>query len=369
MALFVITLIRVHNCIMVITAERNERPQRDGHFIIPGLNLSSLDTFTMCGRFNIYQFIVHNEVDRGKYLYKDRSELYQGIFPGFGTYSLVNCDEWFCSRITPADRKWKHVYVWTWHFDKLKLFPTSLKPDTWNSFCKKVNSTSVVIKLNGETFITHKENKNNSCSAYYYDNYRFMNDPDGKATPMYGAMTDLNVWDRIHSDEESENWMNCISQVEGNVVSWQKSSQHIELTGLKKINDSLKNICFPNKSPRLMVGNEALNFVETLNFCNNKIGSMVVISSKETALKVKNTLELYNPDLFYVFTGHTDIEVEGRWVVHGTQQKMAWENWRPGEPNNWGDNEDCAVMLSDHLKLNDYPCTGEPVPVCNLAEV
>ena len=62
--------LRVHICIEVITSERNERPQRDGHFVIPGLNLSSLGTFTMCGRFNIYQFIVHSEVDSGKYYYK-----------------------------------------------------------------------------------------------------------------------------------------------------------------------------------------------------------------------------------------------------------------------------------------------------------
>ena len=62
--------LRVHICIEVITSERNERPQRDGHFVIPGLNLSSLGTFTMCGRFNIYQFIVHSERDSGKYYYK-----------------------------------------------------------------------------------------------------------------------------------------------------------------------------------------------------------------------------------------------------------------------------------------------------------
>ena len=360
--------LRVHICIEVITSERNERPQRDGHFVIPGLNLSSLGTFTMCGRFNIYQFIVHSEVDSGKYQYKERPELLQGIFPGFYIYSLVHCDGWFCNHITPADRKWKHVYVATWLFGQQKVFPTSLKPDTWNSFCLKVNSTSAVINLNGETFITHKDDKCNSCFSYSYDNYRFMNHPYYKATPMYGAMTDLNVWDKILSDAESELWLNSTNQTEGNFFSWQNSSQHIELTGLKKINDSLDNICYQNKSSHLVVGNEALNFEETLNYCNKKMGSMIVISSKETALEVNKTLELFAPNSWWVYSGHTDIEEEGRWVVHGTQQEKAWGNWKPGEPNNDG-NQDCAVMDRYDLKYDDDTCMTKRVPVCNLAEV
>ena len=269
--LFLVSLIifsfPLHKCIEVITSERDERPQRDGHFAIPGLNLSSLDTFTMCGRFNIYQFIVHSEVDSGKYQYKEWTELYQGIFPGLGTYSLVHCDdELFCPRITPADKKWKHVYVWTHFFGQFKVLATSsLKPDTWNSLCLRVNSTSAVINLNAETFITHKDDNSNcnNCSAYFYDVYRFMNDPYYKnynndpyytASPMYGAITDINVWDRI--DDESENWMNCTTQGEreGKVFSWQNSSQHIQLTRLKKVTASLDNICYPDQSSHLIGG-------------------------------------------------------------------------------------------------------------------
>ena len=218
----VITLIPFHNCIMVITSERNERPQRDAHFIIPGLNLSSLDTFTMCGRFNIYQFIVHSEVDSGKYQYKERHELIQGIFPGFTTYSLVHCDDNFCPLITPADMKWKHVYVFLWLYEQYKAYPISLKPNTWNSFCLKVNSTSAVINLNGKAFITNTDYRGSSAYPYPY-NYRLMNDPI-EASPMYGAMTDINVWDKILSDAESELWKNCTIKTiktEGNVFSWQ----------------------------------------------------------------------------------------------------------------------------------------------------
>ena len=96
---------------------------------------------------------------------------------------------------------------------------------------------------------------------------------------------------------------------------------------------------------------------------------MVVISSMETAHVVNKTLELFAPDSPKVYTGHTDIEVEGRWVVHGTQQEMAWENWGPGQPDNFGGNDDCAGMDRYDLKFNDDPCMTRQVPVCKLAEV
>ena len=243
------------------------------------------------------------------------------------------------------------------------MFPSSLKPDTWNSFCLKVNSTRAVINLNGETFIIHKD-ECSSFSAYSDSNsYIFMN---SEASPMYGAITDLNVWNMILSDDESENWMNCTSQREGNVFSWQNSSQHIELTGLKKVSDSSDNTCL-DKTSHLIVGKEIFNFEGTLNYCN-KVGNLVVISSKEIAHKVNKTLELFAPDSYFVYTGHTDIEEEGRWVVHGTQQEMAWNNWAPGRPNDLGD---CAIMETSSFRLYDdrADCQRLSTPVCNLTEV
>ena len=84
-----------HHCILIIESEQNEFPQPDAHFVIQNLTktLNNLDNFTMCGRFNIYQFKVGNtSVVNGKYEYNTSLDLMQGIFPGFGTLSLVFCD-------------------------------------------------------------------------------------------------------------------------------------------------------------------------------------------------------------------------------------------------------------------------------------
>ena len=201
----------VHNCLEIITSERHERPQRSAHFVIPGLNLSSLDTFTMCGRFKTYQFMVHSEVVNGEYRYKEGSEMFQGIVPGLSTYSHVHCDKTCPSIHAAANMKLKHVYVVTYLFGKSKVAKTSLKSNTWNSFSLKANNTSANLKLNGESFITHKYYEG-SFPYSTYDNYRFMNDPYFKTSPIYGAIADLNIWDRILPDDESELLMNCTNQ-------------------------------------------------------------------------------------------------------------------------------------------------------------
>ena len=96
---------------------------------------------------------------------------------------------------------------------------------------------------------------------------------------------------------------------------------------------------------------------------------MAVISSKEAAQEVNKTLASYGLESQDVFTGYTDFEVEGEWVVHGTQQQMTWGIWKRGQPNNWGGSQNCAVMSRSSFELNDVTCNQPLIPVCILAEV
>ena len=98
------------------------------------------------------------------------------------------------------------------------------------------------------------------------------------------------------------------------------------------------------------------------------IGSMLEISSKETAVEVNKTLELYAQDSQWVYTGYTDIEEEGHWVIHNTDKELNWQNWIPGKPDNFG-NADCATMDTFNFKISDNSCQKQFIPVCNIAEV
>ena len=55
--------------------------------------------------------------------------------------------------------------------------------------------------------------------------------------------------------------------------------------------------------------------------------------------------------------GANDQEVEGDWRW-GDGSAVTAEMWRDGEPNDSGNNEDCAAVIVSEsvVKMNDYPC-------------
>ena len=376
----VITLIPVHNCIMVITSEKNERPQLDGHFVIPGLNLSSLDTFTMCGRFNIYQFFVETSESVVNGNIKTLFHIMQGIFPGFGTFSLIrkSCirNDTLCIDLKNqliTQWAWKHIFAWTYFYGNLKATPTILVPNAWNSFCMNLNKTSLTIKVNKFPPIV-LSNDNDSMPFLFSGNFVFMNieRPEyhhNMISPMFGAFTDLNVWNTILSKEDEDSWIKCQFEKEGNVISWKEYGQHVQMTGLKIVNESLKNIC-PKEFRHLIVASGNKDFYDTVNYCN-KFGSIADISNMDSINEVANILEPYNDVDVRVFTGYTDLEVEGEWIHYNSRKKLALvENWYPGEPNSWGGNEDCITIYKASLKFNDDSCFEKrSMQVCSMYEV
>ena len=184
-------------------------------------------------------------------------------------------------------------------------------------------------------------------------------------SPMYGAFTDINIWDDMLSNDEIDDWIDCKNKKGGNIINWQNISQSIRLTGLHFVNDSIGNIC-PKKFVHLLVTNEYRNFYETVDFCN-KFGKMAEISSGKAAHAIDMVMESYHYSR--LFTGYTDLDVKGNWVLHGTDKKLKWDNWEPGEPNNWGGDEHCVVMYTT-LTLNDDSCSKKRIAqVCDVNEV
>ena len=369
------------NCIVVITSERNEKPQPDAHFILPGLNLSSLENFTMCGRFNIYQFFVETNESIVDGKIKSLHNVMQGVFPGFGTFSLIrtNCmnnqtlKDTICTDLKHSldmQWKWKHIFAWTDLHGTLNAFPTTLIPNEWNSFCMKVSKTNSVIRVNKTPPIVLR-NDNYSIPFLSFDNFVFMNLERPRhhqdfLAPMYGAFTDLNVWNITLSQEDEDNWMECQLEKEGNIISWKEFGSHVQMTGLKRVNEPLESVC-PKEFNHLIVANGNRDFLDTINYCN-KFGSIAEISNMKAVKEVANALQNYSE--FRVFTGYTDLEVEGEWVFHNTRRKLLWKNWHPNEPNSWGGNEDCITLYKTSLKFNDDSCSKKrSIQVCNMYEV
>ena len=67
------------------------------------------------------------------------------------------------------------------------------------------------------------------------------------------------------------------------------------------------------------------------------------------------------------FAGFSDEATETVWV-DPAGNSLNWDNWQPGEPNNFGDDEDCAVVVpGTKMIFNDFTCSiRRPCSTCQL---
>ena len=90
-----------------------------------------------------------------------------------------------------------------------------------------------------------------------------MNSPWWKWKPHHGAMTDVNIWDRILSEQEQSDWMFCKTETGGNVVSWE--SAQLNITGLNTDLVNREETCpGPQNITHLMAFNTKLNFHDSI---------------------------------------------------------------------------------------------------------
>ena len=62
-----------------------------------------------------------------------------------------------------------------------------------------------------------------------------------------------------------------------------------------------------------------------------------------------------------IWIGCNDLNQEGRFVWVHNNQPIVFSNWKPGEPNNNGGNEDCCMMgyyTHGADQWNDWQCNN-----------
>ena len=100
--------------------------------------------------------------------------------------------------------------------------------------------------------------------------------------PHHGALTDVNIWDRILPEQEQSDWMFCKTETGGNVVSWE--SAQLNITGLNTDLISREETCPGPQNIRhfMIVFTRQLNFFDSVKFCRKLGGQMAVATDKET---------------------------------------------------------------------------------------
>ena len=131
-----------------------------------------------------------------------------------------------------------------------------------------------------------------------------MNSPWG--TSHHGAMTDLNIWDRILTEQEQSDWMFCKTEAgAGNLVSWQ--SAHLNITGLFTDLIEREETCPAAQIiPQIMAFNTKLNFYDSQMFCKKMEGQLAVATNQETSDLMKETFSNFCPRERYFYSGYTD---------------------------------------------------------------
>ena len=109
------------------------------------------------------------------------------------------------------------------------------------------------------------------------------------------------------------------------------------------------------------VSKNHLNWHEAKTECRNQGGRLAdprnKIENGEISRLVGNR---------YAWIGSNDLRKEGKWTTLDNRP-LPFAPWLPGEPNNWGGNEDCAVIVGSRQgKWNDGNCSGRGLYVCEV---
>ncbi|KAL4238855.1 hypothetical protein ACF0H5_003562 [Mactra antiquata] len=109
------------------------------------------------------------------------------------------------------------------------------------------------------------------------------------------------------------------------------------------------------------------SFMDAEQYCNQHNGRLVQFETKEEIAFVKNFISYEKETSWWI--GLTDGDVEGQWLWYRTDAAPEVTDWSTGEPNNYGNGEDCVEyrQVNGHWGWNDVPCG--PVRASAICEI
>ncbi|CAL1533137.1 unnamed protein product [Lymnaea stagnalis] len=90
--------------------------------------------------------------------------------------------------------------------------------------------------------------------------------------------------------------------------------------------------------------------------CEAICGYLVEVDSQEEEDQVRSIMEMY--DTAGLLIAGTDKYEEGVWEIARDRSPVNYLNWHSGEPNDYGQNEDCMCFIKGYGGLYDCPCTA-----------
>ena len=165
--------------------------------------------------------------------------------------------------------------------NKFFVFP-AWKARVWQSFCLMFNNTHYEIFLNGEAIVSQNE------KATFWgkiSDIKFFSHKHNDKNGFFGALTDLNVWNRSLSNQEVKDFSSC-QGLKGNHVPWSLGS--VQYHNMLEEDLDMAEICQPVRGS-LIIGSSRtyLSLAETQGFCAAALGGRIAVADSRDQFEAK----------------------------------------------------------------------------------
>ena len=328
-------------------------------------SLASQDTVTMCFRINVYQFTYHgNNKAKWNILRSGSDLLIAYLMTNENVYARSHAgDLWQNGNILLMDKSGTPVKV-DW------------MPGTWNSICLRLcaSCNQSQVWFNGETILSNQHysghHKTDNSNIQVMGRYFPANGQveAGYWFSVFGAMTDVNIWNRGLSQSEVEQWSRCELGAGGNLLDW--TTAQWKAVGLLDNEVDLIEICNKKKTRKnnhYMAFQNKMDFHSTEEFCHALGGEMAVASDNATMQKMLYAIRSMQQRQKYArfYMGFTDRQNEGVWLDIYNKRELSQVHWGENQPDNWA-NQDCLTFLEESPEKYDDKCNVKLNPVCRV---
>ena len=332
-----------------------------GRAEVANSSLKGYEEFTLCARVLTHQFRTVDQ--RAAFISLVDSPLlaYSVGLPQYRESSL------FLSLKMGDAWRYKRVFAWYQHdFRGFDFFPV-WQPGHWNSVCISVSKkrTSITFNVNGKKVggtnrLDHRDLIDRHPGNVFLMNSKNMN------TPSDGAISDVNIWGRVLSEQEMKDWEHCRDDPGGAVISWQTAEINTENLLVSHLDR--EEMCLKNRTGKTYSRfNKKRNFHQTEKFCANVGGRQFTVHQQSyREISSVNDKEMFKDCAPFFFTGFQ--MKDNTWIDVNNGESLTWGNWIDGDPQ---DNKrfDCILQLFDTGKIFNSFCADSSVcPICQMEE-
>ena len=351
-----VSLLTVVRAIRVLSTDRGQTEDKRGYAEMYNSSLKEYEEFSLCGRFLTHQF---------------RTQHSRQIVIAFENIYII-------AATIPSSRykeKNKEKYGNSWTYKKVfgmtdigranSLYFPSWPPGVWTSVCVTASKlrSFVEVNINGEIVVSTGDYEGHFQK--YERNIFLMNTLD-RFRPSHGAITDVNVWRRILTEEEVTDWQHCRGEPEGAVITWHTA--HLNITDLNIADVDRNETCL--RTGTSYVGYTLKkSFRDTLKFCENLGGKFAVSRDQQSLNEISTVLSSNLSQVTnrisrcskLIYAGFKKISDD--WVDVNTGEIMTWNNWIKGFPK---ENQECIIQNWSTGKIFTYNCDRAYCPRCEL---